>query len=95
MTQEGILEEALRITSVDRRKAYDAATPNHQRIAGAWNWYLASRPDPAEPISPKDVAMMMLLLKVAREVNSPRRDNFVDIAGYARCAAQIEGFEPE
>lgn len=94
-TTEGVLEEALRITSIDRRTAYDAATPNHQRIAGAWNWYLGARKEPNALISPKDVSMMMLLLKVAREVNNPRRDNLVDIAGYSRIAAQIEDFEPQ
>lgn len=92
---EPILLEAQRITTADRRAAYDAATANHTRIAGAWNWYLSSRPEPGAQITPKDAAMMMLLLKVARETHSTRRDNLVDIAGYARIVAQIEGHEPE
>lgn len=93
--QPSILQEAINITSGDRRRDYDKATPNHERIAGAWNWYLGARPDAAAPISPKDVSIMMLLLKVAREAHTSKRDNFVDMAGYARCAAQIAGHEAE
>ena len=35
----------------------------------------------------------MILLKMARAVYTPTRDSYVDIAGYARCAAEIAGFE--
>lgn len=46
-----------------------------------------------DPISALDAAHMMLLLKVARSCYTPTRDNYVDMAGYARCAAEIAGFE--
>ncbi len=90
-----ILEEALTLTSGDRRRDYDEAAPNHERIAGAWNWYLAARKDPNAPISALDAASMMILLKIARSCHTPKRDNYVDIAGYARCAAEIAGFEEQ
>jgi hypothetical protein len=38
---------------------------------------------------------MMILLKLARAVYTPTRDSYVDIAGYAQCAAQIAGFDRE
>lgn len=41
----------------------------------------------------EDVAMKMILMKVARHANTPKRDNLVDIAGYARCESRIAGFE--
>ena len=44
-------------------------------------------------LSKKDVAMMMVLLKVAREQKAHKRDNLVDAVGYIRNAAQIEGLE--
>jgi len=91
-----VLTEALEATSGDRRRDYDHALPNHQRIAFYWNAHLRAigvLGKNAE-ISPADVAMMMILLKVARQAKTPKRDNLVDIAGYARCVAQIEEMEP-
>jgi Domain of unknown function (DUF6378) len=93
-TKESILEEAIRITTGDRRRDYDHALPNHQRIADLWNAYLNLRKDPKADISPLDVATMMILLKIARAAHSPTRDSYVDIAGYAKCCSQIQGYEP-
>lgn len=90
-----VLEEAQAVTSGDRRRDYDKATPNHERIAKLWNAYLEIRKEPDAQISALDVATMMVLLKVARNCHTPKRDNFVDMAGYARCSAQIAGFEEE
>lgn len=92
--QESILDEAVRITTGDRRRDYDHALPNHQRIADLWNAYLNLRKDSNADISPLDVATMMILLKVARAAHTPTRDSFVDIAGYAKCCSQIQGYEP-
>lgn len=89
-----ILEEALEVTSGARRRDYDHATPNHERIATMWNAYTAIRKDSTAPLSPADVAVMMILLKVARAAYTPTRDTCVDIAGYAKCLSQIWGFEP-
>lgn len=91
---ESILEEAVRITTGDRRRDYDHALPNHQRIADLWNAYLNLRKDPKADITPLDVATMMILLKVARAAHTPTRDSYVDIAGYAKCCSQILGYEP-
>jgi len=91
---KGILDEALECTSGDRRRDYDHAKPNHERIAALWNSYITIRKKPSEFLSAADVAAMMILLKLARQAHSPKRDNCTDIAGYARCLSQIEGFEP-
>lgn len=88
-----ILEEAMSVTSGDRRRDYDAALPNHERIARLWNAYLESRAEPQSPVSALDAAHMMILLKLARACKTPTRDTYVDIAGYARCAAEISGLE--
>lgn len=91
-----ILDDALEATSGDRRRDYDAAALGHKRIADLWNTYLESRAkDAGEPISALDVAHMMILLKLARGCKTPTRDTYVDIAGYARCAAEIAGFEQQ
>jgi len=93
--KESVLDIARRVTSGDRRRDYDSATPNHDRIAGGWNWYLNARKDPTAPISALDVASMMILLKLARAVYTPTKDSYVDIAGYAKCCSQISGFEDQ
>jgi hypothetical protein len=92
-TKESILEEAVRVTSGDRRRDYDHPEPNHKRIATMWNAYLSIRKDPSAEISPYDAAMLMVLLKISRDVYTSKRDNFVDAAGYIRCAAIIAGYE--
>jgi hypothetical protein len=90
-----ILQTALDVTSGDRRRDYDSATPNHERIARLWNAYIQSRKKPDAELSALDVAHLMILLKIARAVYTPTRDSYVDIAGYARCSAQIAKFEEE
>ena len=42
-------------------------------------------------ITPEDVAVMMMLFKIARYItaDTPIVDTFVDIAGYAACAGEI------
>ena len=93
MSKGSILQDAEKLTSGDRRRDYDAALPNHQRIAALWNAYLGIRKDPAGPLSPSDVATCMLLVKLARHAYAKKRDNLVDMAGYARCIAQIDGLD--
>lgn len=88
-----ILDTAKEITAGARRRDYDAALPNHERIARLWNSYLESRAEPQASVSALDAAHMMILLKLARACKTPTRDTYVDIAGYARCAAEIAGFE--
>ena len=98
---ESILTEALRVTGGDRQENYGHPLANHQRIADLWNGYLMAKqvnPDGTRvttqlSIMPTDVVSMMILLKVARELHTSKRDNFTDLAGYARCGAQIQGHE--
>ena len=90
-----ILETAMEVTAGDRRRDYDKASANHQRIADGWNWYIKARKEPEAPISALDVAHMMIVLKMARACYTPTRDTYVDIAGYAKCSSQISKFEEE
>lgn len=60
---------------------------NHQRIADLWNAYLNGR---RALIAPEDVAVMMILLKVARLGNGYHRDSVVDIAGYAGVLEKMQ-----
>lgn len=72
---ESVLDEAKRIVGVDRQKQYGENTCGH--IAQLWSAYLGI------DLTGRDVAALMVLLKVARDRHKPKRDNATDIAGYA------------
>ena len=43
-----------------------------------------------DPIPPEKVALMMCGLKLVREMHRHKRDNLVDLAGYAKVADLVE-----
>jgi hypothetical protein len=97
-TQESILQEADRIAGHSRSRDYGHPQANFRRIANLWEAYFASRPELAQTeliISEEDVGHMLILMKVARNQNRPKRDNLVDIAGYSKCLAMIAGMEDD
>ena len=89
MTRGNVLTEALTIINGERQDAYGNPEDNFRLIADLWNAYLHA--SMSDDISPKDVAMMMSLLKIAREVNGAgKRDNLVDAAGYIGLAGDMQ-----
>ena len=58
-------------------------------IAALWTAYTGT------DVTPKDVAMMMALLKIARAKAGSKPDTYVDLAGYAACGAEISAREPK
>lgn len=89
---ESICEEAFRIQGGDRQQDYGSPAKNFQDIADMWNQYLSLDEDlEGWAISARDVAHMMILMKVCRNVHKPKRDNWVDIAGYAQCGGKVDG----
>jgi len=80
-----VLKEANTIIYGDREKTYGHPSKNLETIARMWNAYLFSREfGITGDLMPKDVAVMMVLLKAARLANDiNHRDSIVDICGYA------------
>jgi len=79
-----VLEEAQSIIYGDREKTYGHPAKNLKTIANMWNAYMNNMDDGNFNVTAKDVAAMMMLVKVARFANDPsHRDNFVDVCGYA------------
>ena len=78
---EDILHEALRLTTGDRQAQYGPPTQDFSRTAAMWTALFG------HAFEPKDVALAMILLKASRQVHQRKRDNWVDIAGYARCGS--------
>jgi hypothetical protein len=88
-----ILEEAQDLVNGDRQADYGDAYESFARIAKMWSAYLDTKLKGAERVTPKDVADMMILMKVSRSVTSSKRDNWVDKAGYAELGSQVEARE--
>lgn len=92
--QESILAEAERIVHGPRRASYGHPARNFGRIAALWNAYIEGK-DGSKDLDATDVAMMMILLKMARILHSKDdRDGHTDIVGYAACSAIINGIDP-
>ena len=85
-----ILNEARDIICSDRNKQYGEPEDNFAVIGELWSQYLRRSKDVAIDLNGYDVGMLMALLKIGRlETGTPKRDNFVDLAGYVACAAEI------
>jgi hypothetical protein len=79
-----VLEEAQSIVYGDREKTYGHPAKNLKTIASMWTAYMNNMDDGNFSVTAKDVAAMMMLVKVARFANDPsHRDNLVDVCGYA------------
>ncbi|MGI8313322.1 DUF6378 domain-containing protein [Saccharopolyspora hattusasensis] len=82
-----VLAEASKLIHGDRNDTYGPPAANFERIAAMWSVLLG--PQLSAPIQPRQVADMMIALKLTRSVVAPKRDNYVDIAGYAACGQEI------
>jgi hypothetical protein len=80
---KNILDEADHITSQERQETYGHPLDNLGLTAALWSVAFGRK------FSPEDVSMAMILVKLARELHMPKRDNLVDICGYARTMEQI------
>lgn len=97
---ETVLEEANRIIYGDREKTYGDPGKNFRATAELWNGYIRAKHEAEKKtnvydwgLSALDVAHMMILLKIARELHMHRRDNVVDMAGYAGCIQKMEDYK--
>lgn len=83
--EEDVLMVAYRLTSGDRQASYGPPDQDFARTSAMWNALFGDKL--IGKFEPKDVALAMILLKASRQVHQRKRDNWIDIAGYARCGA--------
>lgn len=103
MNRLDTLKAAAECVCGSREEDYGSPEDNFRTIASLWNSYLygaglMENPTPHvwKGLKPKDVAAMLALLKVARIAgNRPKPDNWIDLAGYAACGAEISAREPK
>lgn len=78
-----VLLEAMKVINGERVDQYGNPEDCFDMIAEFWSSYTGV------PLRGKDVAMMMDLLKIAREKTTHKRDNLRDICGYTALAADL------
>ena len=78
-----ILAEAASLVCGPRAASYGPPSENFQRIATGWQVILGA------DVSPEQVALCMAWLKIARLVNGPHHDSYVDGAGYMALAGEL------
>lgn len=81
--QKTILQEAQAAVYGDRQADYGTVTENFNTIAKLWSAILKIE------VTPQQVGLCMIQVKVAREMYKPKRDNLVDIAGYAATLEKL------
>jgi len=85
--RETILQEAQRLTHGPRQADYSHPLDDYTRTAALVNAAFAHKLK--EPFMPEEVTLIMALVKISRQVHKPKRDNMVDLAGYAWCTDDI------
>ena len=79
-----MLHRAEELINGQRQEDYGDKLQNFSQIAMLWTGLLATKL--TSPITPEDVAMAMIQVKLARLAKSPgHKDSILDIAGYAGC----------
>lgn len=80
---ETILQEAQRLVHGDRGEAYGHPLDDFSRTAKIWSAILGVE------VTPEQVGLCMVGVKISRECNQPKRDNRVDGAGYFETVDMI------
>lgn len=84
MKPEELLEEAIRLVNGDRQASYDHPFDNFTRIGLIWSAILDKE------ITPEQVALCMVGVKLAREAYAPKEDNIIDGVGYFLTLAKVK-----
>lgn len=82
--RDSVLRGAGKLINGDRAKDYGDALTMHRRIAAGWSEILEL------PVTPDQVALCMVWLKISRLVNTPgHTDSYVDLVAYGALAAEL------
>ena len=86
MADNSILTEAHRLVHGDRGDDYGHPYHDFSRTAKIWSAILDKE------VTPEQVALCMIGVKISRECNRPKRDNRVDMAGYAETLDMVVNY---
>lgn len=86
-----ILTQAEELINGQRQQDYGNKLQNFAQIAMLWQGTLAMKIAPGQRITPEDVALCMMQVKIARLAKSPDHvDSIIDVAGYAGCYDKLQ-----
>lgn len=80
---ETALQEAQRLVYGDRGEAYGHPLDDYERTAAIWSAILG------HPVTAEQAILCMIGVKISRECHRPKRDNRVDVCGYAECLQRV------
>jgi hypothetical protein len=80
-----ILEEAQAAVYGDSQNDYGSVLKNFSTIAKLWSPILGGI-----AVTPEQVGLCMIQVKIARQLYKPKRDNLVDGAGYFATLEKME-----
>lgn len=83
-----IFDEAHKIIGGERRSDYGDARKSFERIALTWSAVLGVT------VTPEQVCLCMVGLKICREANGHKRDSLVDICGYTGLLEEMHNATP-
>lgn len=84
------LDAALAAAAKDHTATHGAAGDTFGHIAAIWSARLG------QTVTPAQVSIMLIDLKTARAWGNPSHaDNWVDIASFAACGAELAGASPD
>lgn len=85
LKRDSILDTAKSIINGEREATYGKAENNFGKISLLWSGYLGIN------VSSTDVANLMILMKIARNSSGVyKKDNWIDICGYAALGGEIQ-----
>jgi len=87
---EDVLDIAARITRGDRQAVYGRPEQDFKKTADMWTGLFQYMLAEDAKFEPRHVAMALICMKMSREFHQRKKDNWVDIAGYARCGSLCE-----
>lgn len=85
-----VLLRALDVINGERQQQYGDPENSFPEICSLWNWWLGDKLK--APLTAMDTAMMMMLMKIAREKGGAgKSDNIVDACGYLGLYEDMRG----
>lgn len=93
--REYVLNQARVCVCGDREQDYGSPENNFHTIANLWMDYLGAKGVEVD-LELYDVAAMLALLKIARIAGGhAKKDNWIDLAGYAACGGELQNSHAE
>jgi hypothetical protein len=86
MSNKNCLQIADELTGGDRNDDYGHPYHDFSRTAKIWSAILGIE------VTPQQVGLCMVGVKISRQCNKPKADNLIDGAGYFRTVEMIEDY---